>query len=472
MARRRSPYSSQKPKNIAGTSKTASSGLPGTADDSLRNRPAPLAEAGLDHGMSQVSIVETALSPLDYHPGSSLRHTTEFHYFTKDRRKHTGSVTVTAPDGLSPTDELILYGLMAITFVDRNPVLELTATPHFLCRQLGLPIGGTHYKRLRESISRLSTVHYRNTAWWDRQRGQHRDVGFHFLSYDLSTETKPTDRSREPWTLIWDPLFFRLMLQSQGFIWFDFQSYRKLKQPAARRGFLLLQKIFHHRDTTPKFDLKAFATNQLGYSPSLELKSIRQKIKRIIQNWQELGVVDENADPEQFFDQTGPGQWTICLRRGSRFANPQALRPWTRVNKAEEHPAYELLQQLGLPDHEIQEIFINNQERMIYVIRAALLSRNVSQTEKSGTNDRRQSFFEILNRTNDQFHEDQEKAWLAKEIYELRRKEASEQWDASHQPETIEKSKPKSDVKETNTKLSQSLFHFPPFQDWLTGNYE
>ena len=51
-----------------------------------RSRVAPLAKAGLDHGMSQVSLVETALCPLDYRPGESLRHISEFIYYDSEKR--------------------------------------------------------------------------------------------------------------------------------------------------------------------------------------------------------------------------------------------------------------------------------------------------------------------------------------------------------------------------------------------------
>lgn len=472
MAKRRSSYSATKPQKQPASQA-------GAADqEELTGRPGPLSEAGLEHGMSQVSIVETALSPLDYQPGTTLKHTSEFVYFTSDRKRHAGQVTVTAPEGLSPTDELILYGLLAITFADRSPVLELTATPHFLSRQLGLPIGGAHYKRLRESINRLSTVHYRNSAWWDRRRGQHRDVGFHFLSHDLPAESLAGERSREPWTLVWDPLFFRQMIHSQGFVWFDFETYRALKQPAARRGFLLLQKIFHHRDLSPKFDLRSFAVNQLGYSPTLEMKSIRQKIKKMIENWQALGVVADDIDPDLFFEKNGPGQWNICLPRGPRFENAGNPRPWTRPNNPQDHPAYELLQQIGLTHEEIQNVFRQHQDQMIYVTRAALLSRLPIPTSKR--NDPKKHFFDLLKRAGENFLAEEQGPWHAREVYESRLTEAKKAWELEQTDQTRppEKTKPKrarktNVAKEINTGRDiQGVFHFPPFQEWLTGDYE
>ena len=45
--------------------------------------------------------------------------------------------------------------------------------------------GGKNYDLFRSAISRLSTVSYRNDHFFDPIRGEHRDVGFGFLSYSL-----------------------------------------------------------------------------------------------------------------------------------------------------------------------------------------------------------------------------------------------------------------------------------------------
>jgi hypothetical protein len=423
-------------------------------------RERPLSSIGLNHGMSQVSLVETALSPLDYVPDTPVRHVSEFLYSDNERRRRKGQVTVNAVGGLSPTDELTLYGLLAITFADRKPVLELTATPHFLSRQLGLPIGGDHYKRLRESIHRLSLVHYHNTAWWDRQRSVHRDVGFHFLSHDLPAENNQLDRGREPWTIVWNPLFFRLVLHSQGFIWFDFTTYRELKQPAARRGFLLLQKIFHHSPTSPRYDLRSFAVNQLGYSPSLELKSIRQKVKKIIEIWQELEVVSNDIDLEHFFRKEGPGEWTLCLPRGNRFEN-RTSNPIKKAIDPKDHPAWEILQQIGLTPQEIQAVFLSHSEQMIYVSRAAILARSGHHLKGQAENDAKARFYRILESSQESI-EELTPSWPIHQLYESRKNQALTETCS----ENLNHSKNR------NTPQKQKFFHFPPFQEWIQGETE
>lgn len=424
----------------------------------------PLAGMGLDHGMSQVSLVETALSPLDYQPGTPLRHVSEFVYYDADRHRRTGQVTVKAPGGLSPTDELVLYGMLAITFADPRPMPELTATPHYLSRQLGLPIGGDHSRRLRESVHRLSEVIYRNSAWWDRQRGQHRDVGFHFLSHDLPAagESRGDDQDREPWTILWDPLFFRLMDTCRGFVWFDFDTYRALRNPAARRGYLLLRKIFHHRETTPRFDMCAFATQQLGYAPGLEPKSIRQKLKSIIATWQEQGIVDPDADPDSFFDRQGPGQWTLTLRRGPGFATP-SQRPSLPAPRGADHPSYEILSQLELPHREIAAIQNRYRDNLVYVVRAAQICRS-HLTKSGGLEQARELFRQSLDRLesgmDDPVSEIERSRTRA--IYERRKQEAFAEW----QRQTGDAGSPDDPLARDAVRLT---FEFPDFSTWQTG---
>jgi len=417
-----------------------------------RRKQAPLAEAGLDHGMSQVSLVESALCPLDYQPGVALLHHSEFIYYDQQRKRRSGQVTVRAPIGLSPTDELILYGLLAITFADASPALELSATPHFLCRQLGLPVGGDHYGRLRESMRRLSEVTYRNSAWWDKPRAQHRDVGFHFLSHDLPSETDDP-QEREPWTILWDPLFFRLMDQSRGFVWFDFATYRALKNAAARRGFLLLQKIFHHRELTPQFDLRSFAVEQLGYSADLELKSIRQKVKLLIKTWQELGIVAPAAEAETFFSKQGPGRWTLCMPRGPRFEKPIS-RPWPHSGAITDHPAYEILQGLELTHAEIAELFARHKDRMIYVTRVALLTHTQARQKRAGGGGGRALFLKNLDSLG--FEAAQEILdRRTRSLYEQRRGEALAAW-ADQSGGGV-------------TNVLESTFRYPDYTTWLAG---
>lgn len=87
------------------------------------------------------------------HQRCRTKHEASFHYSDKHRKRQTGQARVFAPLGLSPKDELFLWGLLAITLSDPNTDGELYATRYYCLRRLGLidtksRRGGRQYPRL------------------------------------------------------------------------------------------------------------------------------------------------------------------------------------------------------------------------------------------------------------------------------------------------------------------------------------
>ena len=84
--------------------------------------------------------MEHALCPLD--PAASLRdhlvHEATYGYTDRHGHLKHAHVRVFCPSGLSPADEFILSGLLALTFAQPEPSPEFHATPHYCLRQLGL----------------------------------------------------------------------------------------------------------------------------------------------------------------------------------------------------------------------------------------------------------------------------------------------------------------------------------------------
>jgi hypothetical protein len=68
--------------------------------------------------MAQLSIVEHALSPVNL--GEALQpgrlHQVSYQFTDNNRNRKKASANVACPFGLSPNDELYLYGLLALTF--------------------------------------------------------------------------------------------------------------------------------------------------------------------------------------------------------------------------------------------------------------------------------------------------------------------------------------------------------------------
>lgn len=224
-------------------------------------------------GLGQLSLVEHALCPVD--PNTSLKRNLVFDatYFFMDRNRHQrkAHATVLCPLGLSANDELFLWGLLALTFAQPQAENELHATPHYCLRQLGLidsdsRRGGRQYDRFREVIERLSAVTYRNDHFYDPIRAEHRRVSFGFLSYSLPLDSG----SSRAWRIVWDPIFFEFVAAVGGHFQFDLATFREL-DPASRRLFLFVSKVFARRDTTPRLNLRHLCEHVIGFdAPAAE----------------------------------------------------------------------------------------------------------------------------------------------------------------------------------------------------------
>ena len=182
-------------------------------------------------GFGQLTLVEHSLCPLDSRVslGENLVHKAEYQYSNAKRQRKTAQARVFCPLGLSASDELYLWGLLALTLSQPGDRADLVATPHWCLRQLGVidtkaGRGGEQYRQFREALRRLSTMSYHCNAFYDPIRSEHREVSFHFFSYSL-----PSDQaSNRAWRLQWDPTFFELVNHSASHFRFDLALYRKL----------------------------------------------------------------------------------------------------------------------------------------------------------------------------------------------------------------------------------------------------
>lgn len=316
----------------------------------MKKTDRPKRIAGRWGGLGQLTLVEHALCPLD--AGQSLRKNLVFEtgYFYADRNRHRrkAAVTVTCPEGLAPSDEFYLWGLLALTFAEAGaggPADgEFHATPHFCLRRLGLVDqfgnrGGRQYQQFADALDRLAAVSYTSDAFYDPVRAEHRRVRFRFLSYSLPLDPD----SPRAWRIAWDPIFFDLVRPLGGHFRFDLETYRSL-DPAARRLFLLLSKIFDRWDTTPAFPVEHLAVDVLGFSPTLAPRHQRQKLGRVVDALAAAGVVAGPAVFER--PETGAKaarSHTVSFARGPRWDRT----PPAAVRHREDSPLWEGLLALG-----------------------------------------------------------------------------------------------------------------------------
>lgn len=263
-------------------------------------------------GLTQLTLVEHALCPLD--AASSLR--AGFCYETSHRftdsagSRQSSQVRINCSDGLSASDEFYLWGLLALTFAQPDASPVFLATPHYCLSRLGVvPRGGKTYRLFRESLSRLAGVRYENDFFYDPVRKQHRRVRFGLLGYSLPLD----ERSSRAWRIVWDAQFFEFCRATGGSLRFDLDLYRRL-DPASRRLFLMLQKVFYRRKVSPRFGVRELAVATLGFSASLPTRKLKAKLSRCADA---LVAADVLAGAATF---TGRGDsGFVRFRRGRRF---------------------------------------------------------------------------------------------------------------------------------------------------------
>ena len=215
---------------------------------------------------------------------------------------------------MSSSDELYLWGLLALTLSQSDSTGNLVATPHWCLRQLGLidaksRRGGRQYKQFSDAIRRLSVVNYLNNAFYDPVRAEHRNVSFGFFSYSLP---KNPDSNRS-WCIAWDPIFFEMVKAGAGQFRFDLAVYRQL-DAASRRLFLFASKILYRRSTLPNLTVRKLAVDILGNSNSVATRDLKIKVQRCLSRLTELGVFSETS-----IRRIKAGTYLVQATRGRHF---------------------------------------------------------------------------------------------------------------------------------------------------------
>ncbi len=308
-------------------------------------------------GLTQLTLVEHALCPLD--SKSSLRagfcHETSYRCTGKNGERQTARVRVTCPDGLSACDEFYLWGLLALTFAQPEPSSEFYATPHYCLSQLGIVApqskGGKSYRLFREALRRLAGIHYENDLFYDPIRQEHRQVRFGLLGYSLPLD----EGSNREWRIVWDAQLFEFCQATGGALRFDLGLYRSL-DPATRRLFLLLQKVFYRRKQSPRFGIRQLAVATLGFSAEQPTSKLKAKIERCSSVLMKQGYL--NGMPR--FGKRRDGGY-FQFDRGSRFN--QAIRGVGRVRS----PLTEPLTRLGLDEQSIRWVLKTFDQKLVRV---------------------------------------------------------------------------------------------------------
>lgn len=298
------------------------------------------------NGVSQLTLVEHSLCPLDARATlrENFAHKCEYRYVDPEHGASIAHAKISSAEGLSANDEMYLWGLLGLTFAQTTPSYDFHATPHYCLRQLGLietdSKGGKSYRLFRESVRRLSAVRYQNDRFYDPIRREHRQVSFGFFGYSLPIDPE----SSRAWRIVWDPQFFEICQAAGSQLGFDFDAYREL-DPAARRLYLLLKKVFWRRSTSPWFDIRHLAVDVLGFSADGDTRKLKEKIKRVTEVLARHQMIGGGAgDGGAMFVKRGKGSHAVQFHRGTHFE--QVVKP-RRVVTVSDSPVYDPLRAIG-----------------------------------------------------------------------------------------------------------------------------
>ncbi|MCA9078025.1 MAG: hypothetical protein KDA93_23550 [Planctomycetaceae bacterium] len=264
---------------------------------------------------------------------------------------------------MTAADELYLWGLIGLALSQPEPKSEFMATPYWILRQLGIidtqKKGGFEFEQFRQGIRRLAGTRYENTAFYDPVRGEHRDVSFGFLNYSLPSE-KASSRA---WHFAWDAIFFDLCRANRGSMRFDMGTYRELS-PAARRLYLLLKKIFWRNDHSPAMEIRHLGIDVLGFSPSLETKSIKRKLGRCVEELLDHQIVQMGLGQSRVqdcFAKRQKGLHMLQLYRGDGFDRQSV----SRTSSVEDSPLYDPLVSIGFDKGTIARLLQKHPVKLI-----------------------------------------------------------------------------------------------------------
>lgn len=308
-------------------------------------------QTALSAGLSQLSLVEHALCPLDIRkslqPG--LVHESSYRYTDANGKRQLAQVCIECPRGLSAADEFYLWGLLALTLAEEQPSFDFYATPHYCLRQLGVvgpkSKGGKNYRLFRESLRRLAAVRYQSDHFYDPVRKEHRRVDFGMLSYSLPLR----DDSSRAWRIVWDPVFFEFCQASGGRLRFDLDVYRRL-DPASRRLLLLLTKVFWRRRYSPWFDVRELAVQVLGVADTLPTKRLKEKVERCASVLAKHQVITMTENRNLFLRRK-QGVFAVRFERG-----PRSQQQGGASSMNVESPLWGPLQSIGLDRQAIRRI--------------------------------------------------------------------------------------------------------------------
>jgi hypothetical protein len=318
-------------------------------------------------GIAQLSVLETALWPLQGGTLPGHTFTTEYTFATAAGRTK-ATVNVRAASGLQPHDELVLWGLLGATLARKDPEPVLLATPYWILRHLGLETGGSQYAELKDALLRLALTSYENSGFYNPETQEHEFVAFQFLSMLLPTVGGVGERvdNNRCWRIEWNPAFFRFCRATGGNLLFDLDLFRTLT-PASRRLFLKLKDRFW-RSKRVFLNVDDLTIHGLGFSAARPLRKRKFDLAACIRELLEHRILTlgrGQTDPKELFLKRGKGSYVVVFYEGEYFHLPPVERATSRKNAIADDPLYEPLRRIGVDGPGIRRLLKTHSRGLI-----------------------------------------------------------------------------------------------------------
>ena len=276
-------------------------------------------------------------------------HETSFPIFRKGKPRLTARVEVDCPRGLKPYDEYLFHGLLSLALAepDQSPVYYATA--NFILTRLGLNNGGRGYFDLEDAMGRLESATYR---CWNFFHPIQREV-VKYISFGFVKRCVPLENEAERgWKFVFDEQFFSFANHAYGGLKFPFHLYRRY-DPAARRLFLFLRKIFHRRTQTHSIDLDRISDGILGYNPAYRSWEKKRQVLAAASQLLDTGVIalsEGSSSLKDEFRKVAKGKYTMVFHRGKNGTSQ------TVSQQLRESSLYTMLHSLNLSDRAISDV--------------------------------------------------------------------------------------------------------------------
>lgn len=328
-------------------------------------------------GVAQISLLETALWPLDADSVEGVDYQTRY-FFTPATTQNPGSakrevakVQVRAPLRLHAGDEYYLWGLLSLTMEREDSDAKLIATPYWFLKRLGLPTGGRQYQLFRDALDRLASASYHCDHFYNPLTQAHEFVTFGFFNIFLP----PDIHSPQAWRIHWDADFFAMCKATGGRLLFDLDVYRSL-DTASRRLFLKLKDRFWRSDQV-RFDVDDLTVHGLGFSANRPLKKRKYDLMTCARRLLEHGMIalpHGAGDIHDLFAKRMKGRYVVTFHKGPYFVAPETTAHLQ--GELSDSPLSEPLKAIGFSDAAIRRILKtyprNRIERWITVTQAAM----------------------------------------------------------------------------------------------------